>query len=288
MPLLESLKNLVKDPPPAYLFELSEAGIAFAHHGQTGFQALEPETIVPSPVGDNLKRLDLVAAAIDKIAPPNGARKGKRRGAALILPDYAARVTVLDFDSLPSTEEEQLPLVRFRVKKTIPFDIDSAALSYYVQPQHGKSKIEVIAVTVGLEIVARYEALFSNAGFHPGLVTTSSLAALNLYRGDGVAVIAKLAGKVLTVMALVGTNLKLLRCVELDQADDDEIRGVLQPTLAYVEDELGAPAKRVLLCGFDHVPEGLPCQSEPLRGRLGAPTAYNAGLMGYMESAGLM
>ena len=54
-------------------------------------------------------------------------------------------------------------LVRFRVKKTIPFDIDAAALSYYVQPHSGKGKIEVVAVTVGLEIVSRYEALFRNA-----------------------------------------------------------------------------------------------------------------------------
>jgi type IV pilus assembly protein PilM len=288
MPLLDSIKNLVRDPPPAYLFELSEAGIAFAHHGRTGFEALPPQTLVASPVEDNLKRLDLAAATIEKIAPPNGARKGKRRPAAVILPDYAARVTVLDFDSLPSAEEEQLPLVRFRVKKTIPFDIDSAALSYYVQPQQAKGKIEVVAVTVGLEIVARYEALFSSAGFHPGIVTTSSLAALSLYHGDGVSVVAKLAGNVLTVMALMGSSLKLLRCVALDQADEEEIRGVLHPTFAYVEDELGAPAQRVLLCGFPHVPEGLPCAAEPLRGRLGTPGANNAGLMGYMESAGML
>jgi type IV pilus assembly protein PilM len=291
MSFLHSITNLVKDPPPAYLFELSEAGIAFSHHGQTGFQELEPGTIVASPVEDNLKRPEAVLAAIDRIAPlngpkkVNGAVKGKRRGAAVILPDYAARVTVLDFDSLPSIEDEQLSLVRFRVKKTIPFDIDAAALSYYVQPHSGKGKIEVVAVTVGLEIVSRYEALFRNAGFHPGIVTTSSLAALNLYRGDGITVLAKLAGNVLTVMALSGSVLKLLRCVALDQADEEEVLGVLQPTFAYVEDELGAPAKRVLLCGFPHTPQHLPCEAEPLRSRLGTPGAFNTGLLGYMEGA---
>jgi hypothetical protein len=71
MPLLDSIKNLVRDPPPAYLFELSEAGIAFAHHGRTGFEALPPQTLVASPVEDNLKRLDLAAATIEKIAPPS-------------------------------------------------------------------------------------------------------------------------------------------------------------------------------------------------------------------------
>src|SRR5260370_3727133 len=123
MSFLPSITNFVKDPPPAYLFELSEAGIAFSHHGQTGFQALEPGTIVASPVEDNLKRPEAVLAAIDRIAPlgapkkmtgpknANGAMQGKRRRAAVILLDYAARVTVLHFDSLPSTDNEQPSLV---------------------------------------------------------------------------------------------------------------------------------------------------------------------------------
>ena len=64
--------------------------------------------------------------------------------------------------------------MRFRVKKTVPFDIESAAVSYWVQPAAGsKGKVEVVAVTVALEILARYEALFRNAGFQPGEVTTS-------------------------------------------------------------------------------------------------------------------
>ena len=58
----------------------------------------------------------------------------------MILPDYAARVTVLDFDAFPSVAEEQASLVRFRVKKTIPFDIDSAAVSYFPQTVAGQKE----------------------------------------------------------------------------------------------------------------------------------------------------
>ena len=62
----------------------------------------------------------------------------------MILPDYAARVTVLDFDSFPTIAEEQAsPRARFRVKKTIPFDIDSAAVSYFPQTVAGQKKVEV-------------------------------------------------------------------------------------------------------------------------------------------------
>jgi type IV pilus assembly protein PilM len=293
MSFLGPLSQLVKEPPPSHVFELSEAGIAFARTGggkngsETGFAPLEPGTLVVSPVEDNIHRADAVASALAQIAAPDGHKKAsspKRQPAALILPDYAARVSVLDFDSLPSSAEEQLSLIRFRLKKTLPFDIESAAVSYFAQPAPKGQKIEVVAVTVALEILARYEALFRAANFHPGEVTTSALAALNLYQEDGVAVFAKLTGRVLAVMVISGSTLKLFRCVALEEASEEEILAVLQPTLAYVEDELGTTAQKLILCGFPN--DALTrwkTETEILRSRLGTPGPHNAGLLGYLE-----
>jgi type IV pilus assembly protein PilM len=281
MSFLSQITRLVKDPPPSHLFELSEAGIAFSQAGQAGFLPFEPGTLVASPVEDNVLRPDAVASMIARFAPPHGAKK--RRPAAVILPDYAARVTVLDFDSFPSSPEEQLSLIRFRVKKTIPFDIEAAAVSYFVQPASANKRIEVLAVTVAMEVMARYEALFRGAGFHPGVVTTSTIAALNLYRGDGVAIVAKLSGNVVTVAVIAGNTVKLFRCVTLDEPSETEILAVLQPTFAYVEDELSTPVSKLILCGFPHTPSGLRCEVESLRSRYGTPGAFNAGLLGYME-----
>ena len=285
MALWKQITRLVKDPPPDHIFELSEAGIAYARNGETGFQAFEPGVLAVSPLADNLLRPEAVTSALARIAPPNGA---KRRPAALILPDYAARVSLLDFDSFPSSPEEQLPLVRFRVKKTIPFDIDSAAVSYWAQPASSKAgakKVDVVAVTVSHEILARYENVFRTANLHAGEITTSGLSALSLYHADGVVVIAKLTGNVLTVMALEDGRLKLFRCLTVEGESDDEILAVLNPTFAYIEDELGQKPEKLLLCGFARAPEGLSLEMEPLRSRLGAPNAYNAGLLGYLEGA---
>ena len=265
MALWKQITRLVKDPPPEHVFELSEAGIAYARNGETGFQPFEPGVLAVSPVADNLLRPDAVKSALARIAPPNGA---KRRPATVILPDYAARVSLLDFDSFPSSPEEQLPLVRFRVKKTIPFDIDSAAVSYWAQPastKAGVKKVDVVAVTVSLEILARYEAVFRSANLYPGEVTTSGLEALNLYGASGVAVIAKLTGNVLTVMAMDDGRLKLFRCLTIEEAivegacgaDNEEILAVLNPTFAYIEDELGRKPEKLLLCGFALPPEGI-------------------------------
>jgi type IV pilus assembly protein PilM len=283
----------VKDPPPEHAFEISEAGISYAHGKQTGFERFEPGTIVVSPSTDNVLRPGAVADMIAHIAPVNGSR---RRHAALILPDYAARVTVLDFDSFPTVPAEQLSLVKFRIKKTIPFDIDSAAVSYFVQsssPSSGSKKVEVLAVTMAFDIVARYEALFRAAGFHPGEITTSTLAALNLYRGEGVSVIAKLCGQVLTVTVVSGNTIKLFRCITLEGAggaagesmEKDEILAILHPTFAYVEDELAAPVRKLFLCGFKNgAPAELQCEWEPLRSTIATAGEFNAGLLGYLES----
>ncbi len=293
MAFWNQIARLVTDPPPNHLFEVSEAGIAFAHGKETSFEAFEPGTVVVSPVEDNLLRADAVAAAIGRVAASKNSRASRnsatsskrRKPAAVILPDYAARVSVLDFDSFPSSLEEQNSLVRFRVKKTIPFDIDSAAVSHHVQPHPASKKVDVIAVTVALEVIARYEALFRSSGFQPGVVTTSALAALNLYRGEGVAVLAKVSGRALTVSVISNNIVKLFRCVALEEASEEEILGVLHPTFAYVEDELGSPVRRLMTCGIPQDILGrLGCEVEPLRSRFGAPGPYNAGLLGYLES----
>ena len=241
-----------------------------------------------SPLADNILRADAVAAAIARITPPNGA---KRRPAAVILPDYAARVSLLDFDSFPSAPEEQLALVRFRVKKTVPFDIDSAAVSYWAQPVEGK-KVEVVVVMAPLEIVSRYESPFRTAGMNPGLITTSCLAALELAPEAGLSVLAKLSGRVLTVVVREKIQLKLVRCLELPSTEMADIAAVLVPTFVYIEDNLGRRAEKLLLCGFGaatsdaeiRFTEELGVEVEALRSPLGAPGENNAGLLGYLRS----
>ena len=56
--------------------------------------------------------LSAFTAAVRKLVPASGGR----RTAALILPDNAMRLAVLEFDNLPEKEEERMALVRFRLK----------------------------------------------------------------------------------------------------------------------------------------------------------------------------
>jgi len=284
------LRKLLQDPPARYAFEISETGVAAARTSappELVFQPLEAGVVQVSPVADNVLRMEPLAARIAELAPSSDK---KSRRAALILPDYCVRVSVLDFDAFPSDPAQQLSLVRFRVKKSLPFDLPSAGVSYWAQPD-GK-RVDVVVAVAPLEVLARYEMPLRAAGLHPGLVTTSMLASLALVHGNGVYVMAKLSGHVLTLAVIARGALKLVRSIELAEAGAAEVASHLYPTFAYVEDQLSASPEKLFVCGFPQAAEDLRTELaaecnleiEPLRSRYGTPDQFNAGLLGYLES----
>ena len=289
--MLEVFKSILRDPPPGMAFEISEEGIAAARIGakvEMEFQPLRPGVLSISPVRENVLEEAAFLAAVKQVAATQAA--WKRKGAALILPDYSARIMVLDFDHFPADAKEQLALIRFRLKRSVPFDVDTAAISYAAQA--GAKNTDVVVAMTPREIVARYEAPFRAAGMNPGLVTMSSLAAIELAPETGLNVFAKLAGRVLTVLVRNKSVLKMARCVELPSADLEDVAAVLAPTFVYVEDNLGGRAEKLTLCGFgqgtdeaqQRFTEELGVEVEPLRSPLGAPGEANAGLLGYLRS----
>ena len=290
--MLDGLKSLLTDPPPAMAFEISEAGIAAARitsRAELEFQPLRPGTLSVSPLKENVADADEFASAVRRLSGTQAARR--KKDIALILPDYSARIAVLDFDQFPSDEKEQASLIRFRVKRSVPFDVESAAMSYFAQSAE-KGHVDVVVVMAPLEIVSRYEAPFRAAGMNPGLVTMSGLAALELAPEAGLSVLAKLTGRVLTVLVRDKHVLKLARCIELPSTDLQDIAEVLIPTFVYIEDNLGRRAEKLVLCGFGAETDGaaqaladeLSVDAEPLRSPLGVPGENNAGLLGYLRS----
>ncbi len=280
-------RRLVTDPPPADIFEVSGRAIAAAHRNGDGPELkhadLAEGVLRVTPLEDNVADQGAFQAAVNLLSGPAGTRK---RPAALVLPDFAARISVLDFQTFPGSVAEQAMLVRFRMKKTVPFDIDAAALSFHAQPA-AAGRVDVVVALMPLEILARYEAPFRAAGFQVGLVVPSLFAALRLVKPGGVSVLVKLSGHVLTVAVIEEAAVRLVRCVELEQVSEPEVSAVLDPTFVYVEDKLGKPADRVVMCGFGGRGEkwsagwGIP--AETLRAPHGAAGEGDAGLLGLLE-----
>jgi type IV pilus assembly protein PilM len=292
MAMMDMLKSLLQEAPPAMAFEISEGGIAAARisaRAELDFLPLKAGTLAVSPLKENVLDPDEFVKAVRSLAGTQAARK--RRDVALILPDFSARISVLDFDSFPKEPKEQASLIRFRLKRSVPFDVESAAMSYWAQSGE-KGKTDVVVVMAPLEIVSRYESPFRTAGMNPGMITTSCLAALELAPVAGLSVLAKLTGHVLTVVVRDKAQLKLVRCLELQSTGIEDVAAVLIPTFVYIEDNLGRRAEKLFLCGFGaataeaevRFTEELAVDVEGLRSPLGTPGENNAGLLGYLRS----
>lgn len=153
----------------------------------------------------------------------------KTRDVTLVVPDSAVRVLLLDFDTLPAKAAEALPVVRFRLKKLLPFDADDAAVSYQVMATT-RAGLQVMAVAMPLEVLEDYEGLVREAGFEPGAILPSTLAALaGLSEGD-IPVLVVNAGREGVTTAIVKAGVLLLhRTVDLGMHAPGEARAPEPP-----------------------------------------------------------
>ena len=159
-----------------------------------------------------------VTAALRRVLDDVAGRSSGResgRDVTLIVPDAAVRVLLLDFDELPGKEIEAMPVVRFRLKKLLPFDSDDAAVSYQVMSST-KGSIQVLAVAMPRDVLAEYEGVVRNAGYLPGAVLPSTLAALaGLDTSESPVLVVNACTATLTTAILKGGLLLLHRSVDL-------------------------------------------------------------------------
>jgi type IV pilus assembly protein PilM len=155
------------------------------------------------------------AAAIAAVRKALEAVALKERQTTLVVPDAAVRVLLLDFDTLPTKAAEALPVVRFRLKKLLPFDSDEAVVSYQVMSS-ARSLIRVLAVAIPREVLAEYESLVREAGFEPGAVLPSTLAACSgMAEIDAAALLVNAGESSVTTAIVQGGVLLLHRTVDL-------------------------------------------------------------------------
>ena len=173
---------------------------------------------MPSLKPGNLVDRVAVISAMRRGLEQIGARPNARNAdLTLIVPDTATRVLLLDFDSLPNKLSEALPLVRFRLKKLVPFDTDDAMISFQTMSS-SRSVVRVIAVAMPRDVLAEYESVAREAGFEPGAVLPSTLAALAATsEGEGASLVVNAHPTGVTT-AIVRAGIVLLhRTVELTE-----------------------------------------------------------------------
>jgi len=253
-PIVSKSANKPGGRPPAAA-ELSPEGVlaaALPGGGQRPVYAFEPlpaGALVPGIVDPNLREPEAVAAAIRSAF---GQVSPRTRAVSLVLPDTVVRVFMLDFDSLSSRAADAYPVLRFRLRKMVPFDVEHAGISYQVLEEN-KNECRVLAAVIPGPILAEYEAAVRAAGFEPGAVLPSSLAALEAIDSIEAVLAANLSPQALTTSITAGEDLFLYRTLDLPEDPGlrlDEVRRGIAVAAAYFEDKLMSRPSRLHYSGI--------------------------------------
>jgi type IV pilus assembly protein PilM len=243
---------------PAAALEITSAGViaaATAAAGQAPVYAVEglaAFSVAPGLAEGNLTNAAAVSAAIrsamEQVRP-------RVKAVTVVVPDSAVRVFVLDFDTLPSKMEETLPVLRFRLRKSVPFDVEAAGISHQVLSE-GSAKLEtqwkVLAAVMPGPVLAEYEAAVRAAGYEPGVVMPSSLAMLAAIDSTEAVLAANLSTQSLTTTIVSGNDILLYRTVELPADAYErqiEVQRSVAVAAAFYEDKLHLRPHRMLYSG---------------------------------------
>ena len=204
---------------------------------------LAVNTVSPSLATDNVVN---PGALRDAIAGALASLSGRTRDLIAILPDAAVRVMLLDFDTLPDKHSDADPLIRFRLRKSLPFDVDSAAVSF--QSRRYNSGVKVLAAVVPSAVLAGYEAVFRGAGYEPGIVLSSTLATLSTVEARIPTLLVKADGPFIT-MAIVDANEVLLYRTLDTPTSSTDVAEAVYPSIVFYEDTYSSKLQRILVAG---------------------------------------
>ncbi len=283
LPFQNVLRRLWEDPPPALACEFTEDAVAAAGWSSGAVRPavfasrpLPAGALRPSPLRENIAApeavSDAVAAVLDEVTRR---ARSRRRDIALLLPDMSARVSVLPFEQLPPDPAEVLTLIKFRLKKTVPFDIETAAVSFETRGP------EVLAAVTPRAVVRQYETILENLGYQPGFVTLSTLSGLKLmvYGSnpmDG-AMLLRRSGRWMTIAAGSAGRLRLMRVSEQVSEGQDELFHDIYSSALFFQDNYGGKVERIFEIGLEARSEALGAQLESELGVRPRPLAVPGG-----------
>jgi len=269
----------IASPPPDAAIEIAADRVAVAVVGERSgglvvqsyaSEALPAGAVVPSLTASNVHNRAAVVSALRAALDRAGARP---RRVALVIPDLAAKVSLVRFDTVPARREDLDQFVRWQVKKASPFPIEEALVTYSPGVRGSGGAAEFLVVAARRDAIAEYEAVCDELKIYAGLVDLATLSVVNLFLGgpevpSGDWLLVHLRPDYTSIVIMRGEHVIFFR--NRPEGDEASMADLVHQTAMYHQDRLsGQRFSRVLLGGSGRV-TGLEEARRSLEDRLGA------------------
>jgi Tfp pilus assembly PilM family ATPase len=254
-----TLHRLFTTAAPSVAIQLTSravSGIALARQGGgpvIAAHAVEPlpaGAVAPSLTGQNVVDRRAVDQAASRVL---GRLGGRHRRAALVLPDTVAKVSLVRLDSVPARAGDLDQLIRWHVRKSAPFPIEEAQVTYSpgaAMPGGGR---EFVVALARREVVREFEAVCASAGVHAGAVDIATLSLVNTVLAangpvPGDWLLVHVTPDYGSIAILRGEDLIFFR--NRAEGSDESLPDLVHQTAMYYEDRLaGGGFARVVVAG---------------------------------------
>ncbi len=252
-------RAFLASPPPGVAVEIARdrvvavtvtdgsGGASIAAHA---VEQLPPGIVEPSLNAPNVTDQAALTRAIKSALDKAGAR-GRR--VALVVPDTAAKVSLVRFEKVPAKQQDLDQLIRWQVRKAVPFRIEDAQVAWVpgvALPGGGR---EFLVTVARRDIIDSYEHACDAAGVQAGIVDLATFNVINSAVagfGDtaGDWLIVHVAFDYVTLAVVRGNDLIFFR--NRSTGEEGELTDLVHQTAMYHEDRLGGGGfSRVVLAG---------------------------------------
>jgi type IV pilus assembly protein PilM len=219
--------------------------------GAHGTERLAPGLVTPTLNAVNVHDVSGLSAALRSAFDKLGTRP---RRVALVIPDTAAKVSLLRFDKVPAAAADLEQLIRWQVRKVAPFKPEDAQISWVAAAPVAGGGREYLVTLGRRDIIESYMRACADAGAAAGVVDLASLNLINAALASGAEnapgdwLIVHVAPDYATLAIVRDRNLIFFRTRQLE--GDADLADLVHQTAMYHEDRLlGAKFGRVVLSG---------------------------------------
>ena len=272
------LQSLFTTPGPAVAVSIAPEQVAAVHveSGRKGPLVrgharlpLPAGAVTPAVQGTNLADPAAVTEALDGVLE-RLPRRPRRIG--LLLPDAAAKVSMVRFASVPARAADLDSMLRWQVRKTVPFGVDEAQVDWMPGRTTARDEQEFITVLAHRAVVEEYERVCAAAGMHAGLVDLLSFSLIEAAVACGATdptadwLLVLVGGGSSTLAVVRDRHPLLFRTVADGQPPGD----LVHQTAMYYEDRLGGGGlSHALIAGNGAAQHGFEAIRRVIEGRLG-------------------
>jgi len=278
---MSRLTSWLASPPPDAAVELGADAVSAAAVGTRGsetvveafaYEPLPGGALTPTLSGQNITNTAAVVTALQTVVSRLGTRP---RRIALVVPDVAARVSLIKFDQVPSARDDLDQLVRFHMKKSAPFPVEEASITYAPGALTNDGGREFVVAMARRDAVREYEGVCEQAGLHAGIVDISSFSLVNCFLAAGRVptgdwLVVHMRSDYTSIIIMRGGDVIFFR--NKPEGDGDPFADLVHQTTMYYQDRLsGQGFSRVLVGGTGRTGTDVEIARRGLEEHLGTP-----------------